>query len=149
MVENLSNVVQAKKMEIVSVAPYFLVSCDKVTTLDDQSWISIHVYMICDWERMSMLLTLEHITEGNGIANISKMIVDAHTNQGGLNPHQIRDRFMAFGADDASILQGKRNNIIDKLQVLSCATHAREALCGTSKQPSSANFYQVRKWCIG
>ena len=128
MAESLMNVVQTKTREIVSVAPYFSVSCDEVTTLDNQSWISIHVYTISDWERVSYLLNLERVTEGGGAENIAKMIVSALTNQGGLTPNEIRDRFMAFGADGASVLQGKRNGVTTKLQV-SHAPHMQGMHC--------------------
>ena len=115
MAESLFNVVQARTKEIVSAVSYFSVTCDEVTTLDNQSWISIHVYTIQDWERVPMLLCLQRVTEGGGADNITKMILGALTNEGGLTPYQIRDRFMAFGADGASVLQGKRNGVTNKL----------------------------------
>ena len=64
-----------------------------------------------------MLLYLQHVTEGGGADNITKMILGALTNEGGLTPHQIRDRFMAFGADGASVLQRKKNCVTNELQV--------------------------------
>jgi hypothetical protein len=117
MSESLLNVVQAKTKEIVSVASYFSISCDEVTTVDNQSWISIHVYTISDWERVLLLLFLERVIEGGSVENITKIIFGAFAKQGGLTPQQIRDRFMAFGADGASVLQGKKNDVTYKLQV--------------------------------
>ena len=58
MAESLFNVVQERTKEVVSTAPYFSITCDEITTLDNQSWISIEVYTIQDWERVSMLLCL-------------------------------------------------------------------------------------------
>ncbi len=43
MAESLFNVVQTKRKEVVSTTPYFSITCDEVTTLDNQSWISIHI----------------------------------------------------------------------------------------------------------
>ena len=57
------------------------------------------------------------MTEGGGADNITKMILGALTNEGRLTLHQIRDRFMAFGVDGASVLQRKRNGVSNKLQV--------------------------------
>ena len=128
MAESLFNVVQARTKEVVSTAPYFSITCDEVTTLDNQSWISMHVYTIQDWERVPLLLCLQRVTEGGGADNITKMILGALTNEGGLTPHQIRDRFMAFGADGASVLQGKRNGVTNKLQV-SHAPHMQGMHC--------------------
>lgn len=86
MGESLLNVVQAKTKDIVSAAPYFSISCDEVTTVDNQSWISIHVYTISDWERVPMLLSLERVIEGGSAESISKIILGALTKQGGLTP---------------------------------------------------------------
>ena len=128
MAESLFNVVQTKRKEVVSTIPYLSITCDEVTTLDNQSWISIHIYTIQKWERVPMLLCLQRMAEGGGVDHIIKMILGALTNEGGLTPHQIRDRFMAFGADDASVLQGKRNGVINKLQV-SHAPHMQDMHC--------------------
>ena len=56
------------------------------------------------------------------------MILTALTNEGGLTPHQIRDRFIVFGADGTSVLQGKRNRVTNKLQV-SHAPHMQGMHC--------------------
>jgi len=128
MGESLLNVVQAKTKDIVSVAPYFSISCDEVTTVDNQSWISIHVYTISDWERVPMLLSLERVIEGGSAESISNIILGALAKQGGLTPQQIRDRFMAFGADGASVLQGKKNGVTNRLQV-SHAPHMQGMHC--------------------
>ena len=86
------------------------------------------MYTIQDWERVLLFLCFEHVTEGGGVDNIMKMILGALTNEGGLNPHQIRDRFMAFGIDGASALQGKRNGVTNKLHV-SHAPHMQGVHC--------------------
>jgi hypothetical protein len=125
MAESLFNIVQARTKEIVSTAPYFSITCDEVTTLDNQSWISVHVYTIQDWVRVPMFLCLQRVTEGGDADNITKMILAALTSEGGLTPHHIRDRFMAFGADGAAVLQGKRNCVTNKLQVF----HAPHMQC--------------------
>ncbi len=74
MAESLFNVVQAMTKTIIILFPYFSIICDEVTTLDNQSWISIYVYSIQDWERVPMLLYLQRVTEGGGADNITKMI---------------------------------------------------------------------------
>jgi hypothetical protein len=37
---------------------FIFVSCDKVTTIDNQSWISIHVYVVEGWKQLPILLAL-------------------------------------------------------------------------------------------
>jgi hypothetical protein len=87
----LFNIAQAKKKELVSTTLYFSITCDEVTTLDNQSWINIHIYTIQDWERVPMLLCLQRVIEGDGADNITKMIFGALTKECGLTPHHIRE----------------------------------------------------------
>jgi hypothetical protein len=117
MAESLFNIVQEMTKEVVSTTPYFSITYDEVTTLNNQYWISIHIYTIQGWKRVPMLLCLQRVMEVGGADNITKMILGALTNEGGLTPHHIKDRFTAFGADGASVLQGKRNSVTNKLQV--------------------------------
>lgn len=65
-------------------------------------------------DKGAIALELEHVAKGGGANNIMKMILVALTNECGLNPHYIRDRFMAFGVDGASHLQWKRNGVTNK-----------------------------------
>ena len=69
---------------------------------------------------MSLHFTLEYVTKGGVDENITKMFVDALFNQDGLTSppphhhhhrHQIRNQFMAFGLECASVIQGKRNGL--------------------------------------
>jgi hypothetical protein len=96
--------------------------------VDNQSWISIHVYTISDWERVPMLLSLERVIEGGSAESISNIILGALAKQGGLTPQQIKDRFMTFRADGASVLQGKKNGVTNRLQV-SHAPHMQGMHC--------------------
>lgn len=89
--ENLFKVVQAKIKEVVSTISYFSITCNEVTTLDNHSWISIYIYTIQDWKIVPMLLCLQRVIQGDGVANITKIILGALTNESGLTPHQIRD----------------------------------------------------------
>ena len=45
MTESLFSVVQTRTKEVVCTTPYFSITCDEVTTLDNQSWINIHIYI--------------------------------------------------------------------------------------------------------
>jgi hypothetical protein len=43
---------------------------DEVTTINNQSWISIHCYVVEHWRQVSILLTLEQLVEGGTAVNI-------------------------------------------------------------------------------
>jgi hypothetical protein len=58
MTESLFNVVQARTKKVVSATLYFSITCDEVTILDNQYWISIHIYTIQDWEKNANIFVL-------------------------------------------------------------------------------------------
>ena len=41
---------------------FFSLICDETTTIDCQTWISIHVYVVKEYVCVPMLLTLERVT---------------------------------------------------------------------------------------
>ena len=107
MAESLFNVVQKRTKLVVSDSNFISLSCDEVITIDNQSWISIHVYVLVDWERMPMLLSLECLTKGSTASHITKVIVNAVARDGGLSFQEVRDKLVCFGSNGASVLQGK------------------------------------------
>jgi hypothetical protein len=48
MVEHLHHVVLDATKMLMNSSNYVNLSCDEVTTLDNQSWANIHVYMVQD-----------------------------------------------------------------------------------------------------
>ena len=63
MAEAIERVVLKKTKEVMQAATFFNLSCDEVTSVDCQSWISVHGYLVRDWKRIHVLLTLERIVE--------------------------------------------------------------------------------------
>jgi hypothetical protein len=49
--EYLYKQVMVKSREVLSAAKYLAITCDEVTTVDNQSWISIHAYCVQDFYR--------------------------------------------------------------------------------------------------
>ena len=79
-------------------ARFFSVTYDEVTTIDNQSWISINGYVCEGWERLSILLLLEHVVAGAGSNNLTTVIVHAVKNYGGLDDDNLVGRMASFGA---------------------------------------------------
>jgi hypothetical protein len=116
MAESLYNVVQKQTRRVVCGTRYFSLSCDEVTTVDNQSWISIHAYVLVDWERIPLLLSLERLTEGSTSDQITRTIMSAVGRDGGLSAEEVRQRLLCFGSDGASVLQGKKNGVVVQIQ---------------------------------
>jgi hypothetical protein len=68
MVEAMHYFVLTSIKAIMQTINYFFVSANEVITLDKWQWIGVHVYVMKDWCRFPILLTLECV-EVNAIAN--------------------------------------------------------------------------------
>jgi hypothetical protein len=53
--------VEAKALEMVRSARFISLSCDEVTSIDNGSWISIHCYVVQNWSRVPILISLQHV----------------------------------------------------------------------------------------
>jgi UDP-N-acetyl-D-mannosaminuronic acid transferase (WecB/TagA/CpsF family) len=85
-----------------------ILSCDEITSVDCQSWISVHGYVVIDWKRTHVLLTLERVIEGGTTDNLTVVIVNAARAYGALTEQKIREMLITFGADGVSTFQGAK-----------------------------------------
>jgi hypothetical protein len=77
----MSEQVLKQKITVVGASFLFL-SVDEVTTIDNQSWILVHAYVIHAWKGISFLFTFqhvveEHVIEGGNVDNLTVVIVQA------------------------------------------------------------------------
>jgi len=75
MVECLHKKMIKNMKEVVAGSKYFALSCDEVTTIDNQSWISIHYYVVQDWCHLPILIFLQQVIEGGGLDNLIEIIM--------------------------------------------------------------------------
>jgi hypothetical protein len=101
---------------VIQSANYLAISCDEVTTIDNQSWISIHVYFVHNWCRIPLLVGLEKIIESPSASNLTKILVSCLEKTGGIDKEQIAKMLLSFGTDGASVFQGSRNGVTKKIQ---------------------------------
>jgi hypothetical protein len=90
--------VTKKKTDFISAATFFVVTCDEVTTIDNGTWVSVHVHVVVEWERFHILVALEHVDEGATSNNLTKVIMKAVESVSCLSREQIGKKLMAFGA---------------------------------------------------
>jgi hypothetical protein len=84
--------------------------------MDNQIWISIHVYVVnSDYFRLPYLLALERVEGGTGSNNLTKLITSFLKENGGLLRENIQTKLLCFGADGASVFQGNRNGVTIQL----------------------------------
>ena len=115
MAEAIERVVLKKTKEVMQGATFFSLSCDEVTSVDCQSWISVHGYIVRDWKRIHVLLTLERVVEGGIADNLTAVIVNVARAYGGLTEQKIREGLITFGADGVSTFQGAKTGVTVQL----------------------------------
>jgi hypothetical protein len=109
--------ISERMKETLAKANYFAISCDEVTTIDNQQWLCIHAYTCnsaktCD----SHLLFLGHVTEGRNANNLKFKILFALRYHDALDGDQIAQQVISFGAHGASVFQGRTNGVTKQLQ---------------------------------
>jgi hypothetical protein len=105
MVEAMYTQVLNKTRTTISAARYIALSCDEVSCIDNSSWISVHAYVVQNWSRVPVLISLEHVIDGGKAKNLTKMIMSAVGSVGGLSQEDIGNRLLCFGAGKLDYLK--------------------------------------------
>lgn len=116
MVEALCNVMQKKTKEIVGVPCFISVTSDEVTTVNNQSWLCSHVYIIHNWKQVPILLGLVQVVDGYGADNLTVVILEALMETGGLSKEALDEKLICFGADGHPSFQGCMNGVATQLK---------------------------------
>jgi hypothetical protein len=69
---------------LIKLPSFIVVSCDEVTTIDNGSWICIHVHVVQSWVKVLIMLQVEHIMDGSRNNNFIKVIIVTLIRCGGL-----------------------------------------------------------------
>ncbi len=71
----------------VQITHYVAFNCDEVFTIDNQSWLSIHCYVVENWVRIPILISLDRVVttlQVHGSESIIKVFIEALMTNGGL-----------------------------------------------------------------
>ena len=96
MAEYLYAQVMQKAREVIHGGKFLSISVDEVTTVDNQAWISIHAYVVQDFYRTPILVSVERLTEGATAPKLAQVIVDALFTHGGLTSQHLLSKFISF-----------------------------------------------------
>jgi len=88
---------------IVGVVQYVALNCDEVFTIDNQSWLFVHYDVVHNWVRIPILLSLDKMFEGLDSDNLTKVIMETLTIDGGLLRYQIAQKPICFGVDGVNV----------------------------------------------
>ncbi len=85
MVVAMHDVILKQIVLLVQQARFISFSCDEVTTLNNQSWIYVHGYVVDNWHKVPILLNLERIVDGGTLDNLTTMIIHSLVIFGGMS----------------------------------------------------------------
>jgi hypothetical protein len=116
MADSMGAVLANHTKKIISQARYFAISADEVTTVDHESWLSVHIYLCIGFSRVSVLLGLFCLVQGNGASALKEAIITCISCHGGLSENVVAERMVSFGADGVSVFQGSRTGVTTQLK---------------------------------
>jgi hypothetical protein len=71
----MHNVILKQIISLKQHTKFILVNCSEVTTLNNPSYISIHIYVVHNWFRVLILLNLENFINGKTFDNLITIII--------------------------------------------------------------------------
>ncbi len=126
MATYMHEVVVYKISNLVQSVQFISLSCDEVTTCDQQSWVLIHAYVVGGWQRIFLLLSLQQVVDGATSNNLKCIMVDVLVLYGDLTQENIASKLITFGVDGVSVFRGVRIGVTQNPNIAIhdwCALH--------------------------
>jgi hypothetical protein len=84
-------ILETKKFPI-GIAQYLSLTCDEVSTINIQSWLLIHVYVVQNWLKIPIFLSLEHVVVGSSVDNLTLILMQTLMHQRSFTKDLISSR---------------------------------------------------------
>jgi hypothetical protein len=97
LAEYMFRQVEAKAVETVKSSRFISLSSDEVTSIDNGSWISIHCYIVQNWSRVPILISLKRVQGQATSANLLHLILSTVKHKGGVYGDDLVHKLMSFG----------------------------------------------------
>jgi hypothetical protein len=95
--------IECMHRQIIKKVKKIVLSCDEVTTIDNQSWISIYSYVVQVWCQILVFISLKQVANGGGVNNLTKVIMGALKKHDGLYDVDVVVNLISFGADGVNV----------------------------------------------
>ena len=114
--ECLGQIIDRDVQQALANCSFFSLTCDEVTIVDNQIWISIHVYVVNkEFFCLPYLLALEQVEGGVGANNLTRMIMTSLKGIGAMLGENINAKLLCFNTDGALVFQGTCNEVTSRL----------------------------------
>lgn len=97
--------------ETILTSNFFSLFANEVIAIDNQSWISIHYYLVATWKHIHVLFTLEQFVESGIATYIKVIIISTPMKFGGLFKNLISKCLICLGTSGTSTFQGVRSRV--------------------------------------
>jgi hypothetical protein len=108
-------VIEERIREDISKSSFISVSCDEVKSSSNETWISIHVYLCDKWARKPILLCCKQVDVDCNAENLCQIVVKSLLVDGGMTKAEIGRKLISFGADGASVFQGRKGGVTKRM----------------------------------
>jgi hypothetical protein len=98
--------------ETIFTSIFLSLFANEVIAIDNQSWISIHYYLVATWKHMPILFTLEQLAESGIATYIKVIIISTLMKFGGLFKNLISKCLICLGTNGTSTFQGVKSRVI-------------------------------------
>jgi hypothetical protein len=68
---------------MVAIVRYVVISCDEMFRIDNQSWLFFHRFVVHNWVRILIFISLDKVFEGSDSDNLIKVKMEMLTTGGG------------------------------------------------------------------
>ncbi len=75
MVQHMHGIIFKATKPTMGTSQYLSLICDEISTIDNQSWLSIHVYVVQNWLKILIILSLEGVVVGSNAYNLTQVIM--------------------------------------------------------------------------
>jgi len=99
----------------IGATQYSSLICDEVSTIDNQSRLLVHVYVVQNWLKLQILLSLECVVARSSVDNLTLILIQALMHQRGLTKKLNGNRFMTFGVDGVFVFQGTKLGVTQQI----------------------------------
>ncbi len=90
-------------------------SCDELNTIDNQTWLYVHVYVTKEWNRLPILLNLQRMIDGSIANNLTFLIIQSLVEYGGLSEVNIARKLICFSVDEVTIFHRVKSGVTIQL----------------------------------
>ena len=71
----------------------------------------MHAYVVKDWMRVPILLSLTHLLQGNGSKNLTECCIDSLEEYNGVSSDMLPSRLISINTNGSSMFTGSRSQV--------------------------------------